>query len=62
MLKDHASAGSLAIRLYSPRFVNTAIENTSEDKDIATLKQAQQRVRHVNSLRQGENNWGSGFF
>ncbi|CAK9076733.1 unnamed protein product [Durusdinium trenchii] len=33
-------------------FVNTAIEGASADKDIATLKQAQNRVMHVASLRQ----------
>ena len=32
--------------------MNTAIEGASADKDIATLKQAQNRVMHVASLRQ----------
>ena len=33
------------------RFVNTAIESASADKDIATIKQAQQRLMLLESLR-----------
>ena len=33
-------------------FVNTAIESAGADKDIATLKQMQQRMDYINSLQE----------